>query len=138
MDRHELDRMFDGLAPDPRRERELLGQLLQEQRGLAPAALAGVFGPPPVDGQVPGQPGQEKAQPPGALGRDAVPGSQPGVADALLGVPGVPQDVVGHREAVAAVGCRRLPDGGLVPVPVGFNDLLVSHPFFLQSFVPWF
>lgn len=73
-----------------------LGQLLQEQRGLAPAALAGVFGPPPVDGQVPGQPGQKKAQPPGALGRDAVPGSQPGVADALLGVPGVPQDVVGQ------------------------------------------
>ena len=30
MDRHELDRMFDGLAPDPRRERELLGQLLQD------------------------------------------------------------------------------------------------------------
>ena len=30
MDRHELNRMFDGLAPDPRRERELLRQLLQD------------------------------------------------------------------------------------------------------------
>ena len=30
MDRHELDKMFDGLVPDPRRERELLRQLLQD------------------------------------------------------------------------------------------------------------
>lgn len=30
MDRHELNRMFDGLTPDPRRERELLRQLLQD------------------------------------------------------------------------------------------------------------
>lgn len=30
MDRHELNRMFDALAPDPKRERELLGQLLQD------------------------------------------------------------------------------------------------------------
>lgn len=30
MDRHELNRMFDGLAPDPRRERELLKKLLQD------------------------------------------------------------------------------------------------------------
>lgn len=30
MDRHELNRMFDGLAPGPDRERELLGRLLRE------------------------------------------------------------------------------------------------------------
>lgn len=30
MDRHELNRMFDSLAPDPRRERELLRQLLRD------------------------------------------------------------------------------------------------------------
>lgn len=30
MDRHELNRMFDGLAPDPQRERELLKKLLQD------------------------------------------------------------------------------------------------------------
>lgn len=30
MDRHELDRMFDALTPDPRRERELLEKLLQD------------------------------------------------------------------------------------------------------------
>lgn len=30
MDRHELDKMFDALTPDPVRERELLRQLLQE------------------------------------------------------------------------------------------------------------
>ena len=30
MDRHELNRMFDGLTPDPQRERELLNQLLQD------------------------------------------------------------------------------------------------------------
>lgn len=30
MDRHELNRMFDGLAPDPCRERELLKELLQD------------------------------------------------------------------------------------------------------------
>ena len=35
MDRHELNRMFDGLAPDPRRERELLRQLqaIEQQAG---------------------------------------------------------------------------------------------------------
>ena len=31
MDRHELNRMFDGLAPDPRRERELLKKLLLQE-----------------------------------------------------------------------------------------------------------
>ena len=30
MDRHELNRMFDGLTPDPRREQELLKELLQD------------------------------------------------------------------------------------------------------------
>lgn len=30
MDRHELNKMFDGLTPDPARERELLHQLLQD------------------------------------------------------------------------------------------------------------
>lgn len=30
MDRHELNEMFDGLAPDPKRERELLEKLLQD------------------------------------------------------------------------------------------------------------
>lgn len=30
MDRHELNQMFDGLEPDPRRERELLRRLLQD------------------------------------------------------------------------------------------------------------
>ena len=33
MDRHELNRMFDGLAPGPQRERELLKKLRQG-RGL--------------------------------------------------------------------------------------------------------
>lgn len=33
MDRHELNRMFDGLAPGPERERELLKKLLQENAG---------------------------------------------------------------------------------------------------------
>ena len=33
MDRHELNRMFDGLAPGPQRERELLKKLLQEDGG---------------------------------------------------------------------------------------------------------
>ena len=30
MDRHELNRMFDGLTPDPQREREILKKLLQD------------------------------------------------------------------------------------------------------------
>lgn len=29
MDKHELNRMFDGLAPDPQRAQELLRQILQ-------------------------------------------------------------------------------------------------------------
>lgn len=37
MDRHELNKMFDGLAPDPARERELLEKLLQDDvRGKRP------------------------------------------------------------------------------------------------------
>jgi len=31
MDRHELDRMFDAMRPDPQRERELLQELLQDE-----------------------------------------------------------------------------------------------------------
>ena len=43
MDRHELNRMFDGLAPGPQRERELLKKLLQEEAGVFLSAFRRVL-----------------------------------------------------------------------------------------------
>ena len=61
----------------------------------------------------------------GPLGRDGVPGVQPGVADALLRVLRAAQDIGRHGAAVGAVFPLRLPEGGLLPGPVERDDLPV-------------
>src|SRR5699024_1467312 len=71
--------------------------------------------------------GQESPQAPGPLGRNGVPGPEPGVRQALLLVPGVVEKTAGHG---GAVGFIPRTGGGqplLVPGKETGDDLLVVH-----------
>ena len=77
-------------------------------------ALLGVLTAVAGDGQVADDVGEVGAQDGGALGRDGVPGAEPGIVDALLGVHVALEDAHGHPEAVSAVGIGGLGYGPLV------------------------
>ena len=61
------------------------------------------------------------------LGRDAIPGRQPGVADNFLGILPVFQDIHCNGKAVGTVFFLRLPDGLLRPVVIQYQNLRIFH-----------
>ena len=76
---------------------------------------------------MPHQPSQIDLQGGRILGRDAVPGLEPGVVDTLLRVEGVLQDAHGNTRHVCAVLDRGLLDGILVAGEIQGDDVLIFH-----------
>jgi hypothetical protein len=56
-----------------------------------------------------------------------VPGLEPGVVDALLGIGGTVQNIHGHRQAIMTVDTSCMLDGGLVAGEVEGYDICVAE-----------
>src|SRR5699024_10644614 len=96
-------------------------------RQLAAAPLLGRPAPYPVKGQIPGDLGEEHSQDAGPLGRHGVPGPQPGVVDAFLGVLVVFENAACDGVTVRPVLGVGLDNGLVGPLPVERYNLLVVH-----------
>lgn len=107
--------------------RNELGKLVQRQIRAAAAPLSPVLRPPAVDGLAPGQLSQISPQMLRAPGRNAVPGAEPGVVDAFLGVLLVVQNVSGDVAAVSAVFLCAPVYGVRIPPEIQLDDLSVVH-----------
>ena len=117
------------LAALAARRGDAFGQLVQRRAGLSAAALLRRRPVKAVQREIPRDAPQIRRQPCGAVGGHAVPGSQPGVVLAFLGVVGAMQNVVGDLAAVRAEFRRRLGQRLLVPRPVQGHDQSVLHGF---------
>lgn len=106
---------------------EALAELLQHQGELSAAPLLRLPGPAGVAGQISGDGPQKGSQLLGPLGRHGVPGPQPGVVDALLRVPPVPQQVHGDGPAQRAVLPAAGLNGQMAAGPVQVHDLMIVH-----------
>lgn len=104
-----------------------LRQFLQYRLNPAAAPLFGGHGVPTIQGKIPRDPGQKVFQPHWPLGRDGVPGVEPGVIDAFLRIFAVMQNVFGNRETVSAILLFGLSNGFSILFPVQLDDLAVFH-----------
>ena len=98
------------------------------------AAFFGAHGLHPVQGLGPDdlcQKGEEIV--PGLVGRDAVPGLQPGVVDAFLGVGVAAQKIPGKGVEPGPVSFRGGGDGRLVPAEKKLHDPGVVHGVLLSA-----
>ena len=92
-----------------------------------------------LQGQAAGDGGNVRRQRPGTLRWDSIPQTEPHVADALLRVPGVRQDVPGGGKAAFFVFLLRGADGLRVAAEKMIYDLSVLHralPFLCVSVRP--
>lgn len=105
--------------------RDAVCQILQYQGQLAVAPLFRPLGAETVAGDAAGDSPQKCAQIRGPEDRHGIPGTGPGVADALLGVLAVSQDTVGNGVAVAAVFGAGLRNGISAALSVEIYDLMI-------------
>ena len=106
---------------------DAVSQLLQGQGQLAAAPLFRLPGLIAVEGQTPGDLPQTGRQPFRPVDGHGVPGPQPGVIDALLGVQPVGEQAEGDGVAVVPVFLPGLGDGVAAALPEQVHDAVVLH-----------